>query len=586
MTAFLPQQDPDGNQRAKDLETRRNEYHYSYTHVSPLALVDRLPIHDQFSREWLKVVSHTVFYGLANYAEVAGALPLPFLHSQRHALIIRLIELGRGSVRWLRWLLGRSLRKQWQEGGLPDRPDGLEAYARIFRAIGLPPIHREYFRDDVFAEMRVAGPNPVMLQRVSKLDDRFPVTEPIFQSFLPGDSLAAAAGEGRLYLTDFQMVETMENGIFPSVQKYIYAPLALFAVGKTSRRLVPIAIQCKQRPGPDNPIFTPNDGYNWLIAKTIVGIADGNLHEAVTHLARTHLLMEPFVLATIRQLASNHPLFVLLIPHFEGTMAINHAAWRFLIAEKGPIDKMFGGTIQSTRALAASGVQSHMFRESMLPLALKARGVDDLQALPHYPYRDDALLLWNAIRQWVAEYVGLHYLNESDVAQDHELAAWSAEITSTEGGRLKGIGQDGKIHTREDLIDTVTLVIYTCSVQHAAVNFPQYDLMSYAPAMPLASYRPAPTSKQGGTAADYLAMLPPLKMAELQMELAYLLGSVYYTTLGDYRPGHFQDTRTQAPLAAFRQQLTEIGKNIRTRNQSRRPYEYLIPSRIPQSINI
>jgi arachidonate 15-lipoxygenase len=267
-------------------------------------------------------------------------------------------------------------------------------------------------------------------------------------------------------------------------------------------------------------------------------------------------------------------------------MAINCAAWRFLISEKGPIDKMFGGTIQSTRALAATGVQSHMFRESMLPLALKARGVDDLQALPHYPYRDDALLLWNATRQWVADYVGLYYPNDSDVAQDHELAAWSAEITSNEGGRLKGIGQDGKIHTREDLIDTLTLVIHTCSVQHAAVNFPQYDLMSYAPAMPLASYRPAPTSKQGGTAADYLAMLPPLKMAEFQMELAYLLGSVYYTTLGDYRPGHFQDTRTQAPLAAFQQRLTEIGKTIRTRNASRRPYEYLIPTKIPQSINI
>jgi hypothetical protein len=46
MTAFLPQQDPDRNTRAKDLETRRNEYQYSYTHVSPLAIVDRLPIRD------------------------------------------------------------------------------------------------------------------------------------------------------------------------------------------------------------------------------------------------------------------------------------------------------------------------------------------------------------------------------------------------------------------------------------------------------------------------------------------------------------------------------------------------------------
>ena len=476
--------------------------------------------------------------------------------------------------------------KQWQESGLPDRPEGLEAYARIFRAIGLPPIHRDYHRDDVFAEMRVAGPNPVILRRISAPDDRLPVTESIYQSVLPGDSLAAAGAEGRLYLADFGMLEGLESSSFPTIQKYIYAPLALFAVGKVSGKLVPIAIQCKQRPGPDNPIFTPGDGYNWLIAKTIVGIADGNVHEAVTHLGRTHLFIEPFVLATVRQLASNHPLFTLLVPHFEGTTAINKAAWRFLVADKGPVDRMMAGTIQGTRAVAASAVQSYVIREAMLPTALKARGVDDPRTLPHYPYRDDALLLWDAIRQWVADYVALYYLGDGDVVEDPELAAWSAEIVSNDGGRLQGLGRDGKLSTRDELVDAVTLIIYTSSVQHAAVNFPQYDLMSYAPAMPLASYRPAPTSKHGGTAADYLAMLPPLDMAELQMELAYLLGSVYYNTLGEYRPGHFEDARVQAPLAAFRKRLVEIGKTIRTRNQTRRPYEYLIPTKIPQSINI
>lgn len=586
MSAFLPQKDPDRDGREKDLEGKRDEYRYSYTHVSPLALVDHLPMRDEFSREWMRVVSHSVIRGLANYAEVAGTLPAPFRGRADRLLALRLVELGRGSVRWLRGLIGGSLRKQWQEGGLPGRPEGLDAYARLFRAIGLPPIHRDYHRDDVFAEMRVGGPNPVMLRRVSALDDRFPVTEAIYQGVLPGDSLAAAAAEGRLYLADFAMLKDIQNGRFPVIPKYIYAPLALFAVNKATGKLAPVAIQCKQRPGPDNPIFTPDDGYNWLIAKTIVGIADGNVHEAVTHLARTHLFVEPFVVSTIRQLGSNHPLFLLLTPHFEGTTAINRAAWRYLISDTGPVDKLLGGTIDATRELAAGGLQSYIFREAMLPTALKARGVDDPQLLPNYPYRDDALLLWDAIRRWVSDYVALYYASDVDVSQDTELAAWAAELVSSDGGRLKGIGRDGKLDTRDELIDTATLIIYICSVQHAAVNFPQYDLMSYAPAMPLAGYRPAPTTKKGGTPADYLAMLPPLEIAELQMELAYLLGSVYYNTLGDYRRGHFDDPRVQAPLAAFQKRLAEIGTTIRKRNQTRRSYEYLIPGKIPQSINI
>ena len=42
---------------------------------------------------------------------------------------------------------------------------------------------------------------------------------------------------------------------------------------------------------------------------------------AVSHLGRTHLFIEPFVIATERQLGENHPLRLLLRPHFEGTLA-------------------------------------------------------------------------------------------------------------------------------------------------------------------------------------------------------------------------------------------------------------------------
>src|SRR5262249_48184029 len=157
------------------------------------------------------------------------------------------------------------------------------------------------------------------------------------------------------------------------VQKYVYAPLALFVTDRVTRQLRPVAIRCKQTPGPDNPVFTPDGGHNWLIAKTVVEIADGNFHEAVTHLARTHMLIEPFVVCTYRQLAPSHPLFVLLVPHFVGTLAINDASWRHLIANKGAVDQLFGGTIEASRGLAVSGVQTYLFNEAMFPKAVAAR---------------------------------------------------------------------------------------------------------------------------------------------------------------------------------------------------------------------
>jgi arachidonate 15-lipoxygenase len=109
--------------------------------------------------------------------------------------------------------------------------------------------------------------------------------------------------------------------------------------------------------------------------------------------------------------------------------------------------------------------------------------------------------------------------------------------------------------------------------------------MSYIPNMPLAAYAPAPTAKTGATLTDYPAVLPPLDMDELQMELGYLLGTERYTQLGEYG-SHFTDPRVAGPLARFRDRLAVAGETIAERNLRRTPHEQLAPSSIPQSINI
>jgi arachidonate 15-lipoxygenase len=44
------------------------------------------------------------------------------------------------------------------------------------------------------------------------------------------------------------------------------------------------------------------------------------------------------------------------------------------------------------------------------------------------------------------------------------------------------VGQDGRVQTQNYLAAAVTLIIFTASAQHAAVNYPQSFIMSYAPA--------------------------------------------------------------------------------------------------------
>jgi hypothetical protein len=174
---------------------------------------------------------------------------------------------------------------------------------------------------------------------------------------------------------------------------------------------------------------------------------------------------EPFVIATERQLASTHPVGILLRPHFEGTLFINNAAQEFLIASQGGVDALLAATIDADRVYAAKSVQGYVFNDAMLPTALKLRGVDDPTQLPVYPYRDDALLIWNAIHKWASDYLAIYYRTDADVQADFELQNWVAELLSHDGGRIQGVGQDGRVQTRDYLADAVTLIIFTASAQ-------------------------------------------------------------------------------------------------------------------------
>ena len=614
------------------LKLARQEYQYSYTHIPPIAMVDKLPSNENFSTGWLRLLARelkVVFINtlIANrgnrgsenvrddvrlfFLEVLakGALPFNLGVTARVLQIIPNLLLKGTSNDFSE--IDDLFFSILKESGLSifqdslsrvksilyeKRPTGhvssLNDYQKLFPEMGIPEIADNFSTDEQFAYMRVAGYNPVMIERVNKLGDRFPVTEAQYQEVMGDDSLTAAGEEGRLYLADYGILEGAVNGTFPSQQKYIYAPLALFAIPRNSDNqesslMRPVAIQCGQNPQ-NNPIYTPkSDKYAWLFAKTIVQIADANFHEAVTHLGRTHLLVSPFVVATHRQLPDSHPLNILLRPHFEGTLAINNAAQRSLIAPGGGVDKLLASTIDNSRVLAAVGLQSYGFNEAMLPKQLEKRGVNDTQKLPVYPYSDDALLIWNAIHTCVSDYLSIYYKNDNSVQNDTYLQNWAIEAGAYDGGRVPDFGQEnGLIQTLDYLIDAITLIIFTASAQHAAVNFPQGDMMTYAPAVPLAGYQPASILEGKVTQEDYLNLLPPLEQAQEQLNLVYLLGSIYYKTLGDYSDNYFKDTLVKPALQEFRNNLLEAEATIHQRNQNRPNYEYLLPSKIPQSINI
>ena len=468
----------------------------------------------------------------------------------------------------------------------------LKQYKDQFKLIDLPPIAHTFQSDDEFARLRVAGPNPMLIHGLNAMPDNFNITNEIYQQAMPGDDLDQALGEGRLFMLDYHELSSIKD----TANRYLYAPMALFAVPLGGKSLAPVAIQIGQDGGSD-PLFLPSqaidDRWGWEIAKYIVQVADANYHELFAHLARTHLVMEAFVIASHRQLAKKHPVWALLMPHFEGSLFINNAAAGNLIAEGGPISKIFAGTIETLQQAAARDRLNFHFEEKMLPHDLKARNIEKGHStLEDFPWRDDALLVWEAIRDWAGEYLHTYYGNDSDVKDDYELQNWAKAVVND--GKVKGFPD--KIGSIDQLVDICTMIMFTGSAQHAAVNFPQKDFMTFAPAYSGALWEEAPASQSGQDKQGWLSYFPGLSIAIQQVSLLEILGGVHYHLLGHYYANStfdlqwFRDkkiTGRQKPLKKFRKELAKVEATINARNANRIvEYPYQLPSLIPTSINI
>lgn len=556
----------------------------------------------------------------------------------------------RDMVNDLNAALGEIVRRIMMLPGLDRLPKSIKAYNDLFQRIQLPSLALWFQNDEMFALQRVAGQNPIVLERVdswAELAKRFPVTNKQYREVMgDDDSLEEAAKDDRLYLCDYdQSLSPVVDycGKFPPLcvcdkgrcdsncpeptaenpccethcvdrsQKYVNAPLLLLALLKSDREVIKaVAIQVGQKPGSSNPVFTPPSGpdddrfWNWEIAKTIVQNADCNDSEFYRHLGLGHLLTEAFILATYRSLPREHPLYVLMTPNFEGTLFTNNMAVKSINTGDSYLNvtmMIFSGTMLATLGIAGNAVSRVNYNDNMLRHNLRLRGVNDRHSLPNYPYRDDALLIHNAIYRFVRDYVHLYYQSNDDVTGDYELQNWAMEVSSIHGARIHGVGQprferdaggkesehveEGRIETRRYLIDLVTEVIYIASCHHALTNFPLADYEIYEPGLPGSLYSPPPTDTKPRTREDWLEYLAFINIAILQQALGFVVGSTYFTRLGYYQACHFNDPRVAGPLYRFQADLAEAEEVINDRNQTRvLRYPYLLPSRIPASTNI
>ncbi|XP_035992941.1 polyunsaturated fatty acid lipoxygenase ALOX15B-like [Fundulus heteroclitus] len=449
----------------------------------------------------------------------------------------------------------------------------------------LDKVKENWRKDEFFGYQFLNGLNPMLIKCIKALPDNFHVTDDMISHYCNGN-LDDEIKKGNIFLCDYKLLDGVQTEEINKKKQYLAAPLVLLY--KTPEdTLVPIAIQLKQKPAADNPIFLPNDSqYDWLLAKIFVRSAEFHLHQLNFHLLRTHLLAEVFAVSLLRNLPMVHPLYKLLIAHTHYTLGVNVLARNNLINSTGAFTQISASGEKGTLQILKRSLSSLTYKSLCIHDDIKERGMENI---PNFYYRDDGCRLWDILHSFVEGILKHYYKNDNDVKRDAEVQEWIREINHRGfmGQEKSGIPQ--RFNTVSELVKFVTMVIFTGSVQHSAVNSGQYDFGGWMPNLPTTMKCPPPTEKGKATEDTLIAALPDKSTTYKANATLYLLTREYsdFVKLGDYPEEHFTEEKPRELIKKFQDDLKKLSKKIKKRNNKLDlPYEYLDPEKVENSVTI
>ncbi|EPQ05907.1 Arachidonate 12-lipoxygenase, 12S-type [Myotis brandtii] len=466
--------------------------------------------------------------------------------------------------------------------------DSLEAFDQIFwgpKSTLSEKVHQRWQDDELFGYQFLNGANPMLLRRSTSLPSRLVLPSGMEELRA---QLEEELQKGSLFEADFILLDGIPANLIQGEQQYLAAPLVMLKM-EPSGKLLPMAIQI-QPPNPSSPIppiFLPSDPpLTWLLAKTWVRSSDFQLQQLQYHVLNTHLLAEVIAVATMRCLPGLHPVFKLLIPHTRYTMEVNIRARTQFDSDSGIFNQAMstggGGYVQ----LFHRAMAKLTYRSLCPPEDLADRG---LLGIPSALYAHDALRLWEIIARYVEGIIHLFYHGDDVVRGDPELQAWCREITEVGLCQAQDRGFPVSFQSRAQLCHFLTMCIFRCTAQHAAVNFSQHDWFFWVPNAPCTMRMPPPTTKEDVTMATVMGSLPDVRQSCLQMLLMRQLGRQQpdMVPLGYHTEEYFSGPEPKAILRQFQADLDNLEREIVARNEQLDiPYEYLKPSCIENSVAV
>uniref|UniRef100_A0A3B3ZWS1 Uncharacterized protein n=1 Tax=Periophthalmus magnuspinnatus TaxID=409849 RepID=A0A3B3ZWS1_9GOBI len=363
-----------------------------------------------------------------------------------------------------------------------------------------------------------------------------------------------------IFLCDYKILDGVKTSVINGEMQYLAAPLVL--LHKTpDDSLKPVAIQVRDQ-GCQNGIFLPIFSF--------ISIHGEGLGHFTSHLCP---------ISSQGPSPCFPPLYDANLP-FTSSYRCGLTRTLFLLFQ----NTASGG--EGMRTILKRSLSTLTYSSLCMPEDITERGVE---SVPNYYYRDDGLRLWDIIHRFVKGVIHHYYKTDQEVQEDSELQEYIKDIF--EHGFLSktetGIPQS--FSTVDEVVKFVTVVIFTSSAQHSAVNTGQLDIGVWMPNFPPSLQLAPPTIKGRANEHTLLQTLPDVNTTVHGIAALWLLStqSTDFVALGKYSQELFTEDVFCKLTKDFENELKDLDEAIDSRNKNLKlPYTYLEPKSVENSVSL
>lgn len=372
----------------------------------------------------------------------------------------------------------------------------------------------------------------------------------------------------RLYKEDVSFSSEYNDEERP--EKYAPSVIGYFCV-TDDEKFMPLAIHILDNDLVYNPFDEESD---WLLAKSALNAAVLNTQE-MDHFVYSHLILEPIRVAFLQSISESHPIYHLMEHHLRGMFSNTLGGLVLLLGNKTPFDLVFGwGAPGALRFL-----EKELTNAPMITLGerLTQQGLWDI---PNFKFRDDCLVMWDAFDTFFTDYLGLYYIEPTDILFDHEVQNWAAEAC------IYQFDFPCAFETVDELKEIMVNMVFRATIKHHSWNSDvTWHISAYPFSLPSLNH-PLPTSK--GTSIDFMDYVIPRKLQSfgvgLFAEFYRPMNDPFTTLLDSYKKVNLGQLSGPIVEKHFLN-MQKIDANIDDRERgNKKPYLFLKPSRLPHYV--